>query len=100
MTNKPTPHDRLLDKLMERVRELDPDLATELSNARCDEITEAEDRAVLTHGRQILAVIEGRGCSPATLARPVTTTTAAGPACLMERRYDDGQDSQEAQPGP
>jgi hypothetical protein len=61
MTYQPTENDLLMDTLMERVRALDPTLAGELSDARCNEISEAEDRAVLTHGRQILAVIEGRG---------------------------------------
>jgi hypothetical protein len=54
-------NDLLVEQLMKRVEALDPELAAELSNARCHEITEAEDRAVLIHGRHILAVIEGRG---------------------------------------
>lgn len=48
---------------MERVKVPDPELAAELSNARCDDITEAENRAVLIHGRHVLAVIEGCGYS-------------------------------------
>jgi hypothetical protein len=63
MTYQRTENDLLIDQLMERVKALDPELARELSDARCNEITEAENRAVLVHGRNILAVIEGRGYS-------------------------------------
>ena len=61
MAYQRTENNLLIQRLMERVKALDPDLAGELSDARCREITEAEDRAVLLHGRQILAAIEGRG---------------------------------------
>jgi hypothetical protein len=61
MTYQRTENDLLIETLMKRVEALDPELAGELSNARCNGITEAEDRAVLLHGRQILAAIEGRG---------------------------------------
>jgi hypothetical protein len=63
MTYQQTENDLLIEMLMDEVKALDPDLAARLSVARCNEISEAEDRAVLVHGRNILAVIEGRGYS-------------------------------------
>jgi len=42
------------------------DFAAELSNARIRELCEAEDKAVILHGKQILAAIEGRGFGSTT----------------------------------
>jgi hypothetical protein len=61
MTYQRTENNLVVEKLMDDVEALDPDLAERLSVARCNEFTEAENRAVLVHGRHILAVIEGQG---------------------------------------
>ena len=58
---QPTELDLRVSRLMERVKALDPDLGRELSNAYSDQMVEAENRAVILHGQQILAAIEGRG---------------------------------------
>jgi hypothetical protein len=63
MTYQRTENDLLVEMIMDEVKALDPVLAARLSDARCTQIGEAEDRAVLIHGRHILAVIEGRGYS-------------------------------------
>jgi hypothetical protein len=63
MTYKPSANDLLVRQLMQRVEEIDFDLANQLSNAHGQQLVEYEDRAVLCHGRQILATIEGRGFS-------------------------------------
>jgi hypothetical protein len=61
MTYEPTETQKRVSALMERVDEFDHDLANELSDTCGDEIREAEDRAVILHGRHVLATIEGRG---------------------------------------
>jgi hypothetical protein len=61
MTYQQTVVDLRVSELMSRVEALDPELYGELSTAHCDQMSETEDRAVLFHGRQILAAIEGRG---------------------------------------
>jgi wyosine [tRNA(Phe)-imidazoG37] synthetase (radical SAM superfamily) len=54
--------ERAADELMSRVHdEMGREFAGKLSDAHCRVLTEHEDAAVILHGKQILATIEGRG---------------------------------------
>jgi hypothetical protein len=64
MTYEPTENDQLVSDLMAELKALDADLHHRLSDARATQITEAEDRSVLQHGRAILAMIEGTTWAP------------------------------------
>ena len=62
MTYIPSEAERTTRDLMARVQdEMGLDFANALSDAHCRVLTEHEDAAVIFHGKQILATIEGRG---------------------------------------
>ena len=62
MTYQPSEAEALATTLTEHVEAtLGKEFAGRLSDAHCTTLTEHEDRAVVLHGKQILAAIEGRG---------------------------------------
>jgi hypothetical protein len=60
MTHQPSEAELVVTACMEQIEAvMGSEFAGRLSDARCTELCEAEDRAVAQHGRLILAAIEG-----------------------------------------